>query len=109
MTESGIVEVGLSLGANLGDRLQNLRSARDAIAQIESTQLLASSPVYETEPVGVDEQYSKRLGTEGHMTLHAYGTISRETLRVRGETVSILDEPHRLRDGATTFKHESQL
>jgi 2-amino-4-hydroxy-6-hydroxymethyldihydropteridine diphosphokinase len=46
----------LGLGSNQGDRLANLRAARDAIggAKIE---VLASSSVYETEPQGeVTEQ-----------------------------------------------------
>ncbi len=51
------MEVGLSLGSNLGDRLANLRAARDAIAALDGVRLTAASPVYETEPVGVRPRY----------------------------------------------------
>ena len=41
----------LGLGSNVGDRLANLRAARDALAA-HGAPAVASSPVYETEPVG---------------------------------------------------------
>lgn len=47
------MEVGLSLGSNLGDRLAHLREARDAIARLPGVSLEAQAAVYETEPVGV--------------------------------------------------------
>jgi len=50
------MEIGLSLGSNLGDRLANLREARQRIAQIGGMTTLAASPVYETTPVGVNKQ-----------------------------------------------------
>jgi 2-amino-4-hydroxy-6-hydroxymethyldihydropteridine diphosphokinase len=41
------------LGGNLGDRLATLRSAVDALANgLPDTRLVATSPVYETRPVG---------------------------------------------------------
>jgi 2-amino-4-hydroxy-6-hydroxymethyldihydropteridine diphosphokinase len=52
------IEAGLSLGVNLGDPLATLRAARDAIAAIPEVTLLASAPVYETEPVGVPEEFA---------------------------------------------------
>lgn len=51
------MEYGLSLGSNLGDRLGFLRSARSGIARLEGVSLLASAPVYETDPVDVPEAY----------------------------------------------------
>jgi 2-amino-4-hydroxy-6-hydroxymethyldihydropteridine diphosphokinase len=51
------MEVGLSLGSNLGDRLVHLARARQAIARLPGVDLLASSPVYETEPVGVRPRF----------------------------------------------------
>ena len=41
----------LSLGSNLGDRLANLTRARAALSHLPETRLVASSRVYETEPV----------------------------------------------------------
>jgi len=50
-------EVGLSLGSNLGDRLANLRAARQRIAAWPGVRLVASAPIYATEPVGVKPEY----------------------------------------------------
>ncbi|MFH0880227.1 MAG: 2-amino-4-hydroxy-6-hydroxymethyldihydropteridine diphosphokinase [Lentisphaerota bacterium] len=51
------VEVGLSLGSNLGDRLANLVEARRRLLQSCDVTIVAQAPVYETEPVGVKPQY----------------------------------------------------
>lgn len=50
-------EVGLSLGSSLGNRLAQLQEARRHIAEIDGVTLIASAPVYETDPVGVREEY----------------------------------------------------
>jgi len=42
----------LAIGSNLGDRLGILRAAVTEIANLPGTELLAVSPVYETDPVG---------------------------------------------------------
>jgi 2-amino-4-hydroxy-6-hydroxymethyldihydropteridine diphosphokinase len=44
----------LSLGSNLGDRLAYLRAAAGALGRGPSMALVASSTVYETEPVEVE-------------------------------------------------------
>ena len=41
----------LGLGSNVGDRVANLRTARDALAR-QGVTVTASSSVYETEPQG---------------------------------------------------------
>jgi 2-amino-4-hydroxy-6-hydroxymethyldihydropteridine diphosphokinase len=51
------MEIGLSLGANLGDRLASLRQARRRILALANVRLLACAPVYETEPVGVAPEH----------------------------------------------------
>ena len=43
----------LSLGSNLGNRLEALQSAVDALADTPGLRVKAVSPVYETEPWGV--------------------------------------------------------
>jgi 2-amino-4-hydroxy-6-hydroxymethyldihydropteridine diphosphokinase len=50
------MEVGLSLGSNLGDRLQNLREAKALIIALKGVSFAAQSPVYETEPVDVSPE-----------------------------------------------------
>jgi 2-amino-4-hydroxy-6-hydroxymethyldihydropteridine diphosphokinase len=52
------MELALSLGSNLGDRLAYLRAARDRIAALSGVRLLAQAPVYETEPVGVKPEHA---------------------------------------------------
>ncbi|MDD5704720.1 MAG: 2-amino-4-hydroxy-6-hydroxymethyldihydropteridine diphosphokinase [Kiritimatiellae bacterium] len=47
------MEAILSLGSNLGDRRDNLVAACAALAQLPGTRLLASAPIYETDPVDV--------------------------------------------------------
>ncbi len=47
----------LSLGSNLGDRADYLARAKKRLVETEALQLVASSPIYETEPVDVlDDQ-----------------------------------------------------
>jgi len=46
----------LGLGANLGDRLANLQAAVDLLRREERMRVVASSRVWETEPVGGPEQ-----------------------------------------------------
>jgi 2-amino-4-hydroxy-6-hydroxymethyldihydropteridine diphosphokinase len=48
--------VALALGSNLGDRLAHLQGAVDALAGTPGLDVLAVSPVYETDPVGGPEQ-----------------------------------------------------
>ncbi|WP_129841674.1 2-amino-4-hydroxy-6-hydroxymethyldihydropteridine diphosphokinase [Streptomyces sp. RFCAC02] len=44
----------LSLGSNLGNRLDTLQGALDALEETPGVRVKAVSPVYETEPWGVD-------------------------------------------------------
>lgn len=46
----------LGLGANLGDRAENLRAALDALAHLPQTSVVAVSSLYETAPVGYADQ-----------------------------------------------------
>ena len=49
---AGRRRVVLSVGSNLGDRLGTLQGCVQAIGGLEDTDVLAISPVYETDPVG---------------------------------------------------------
>jgi 2-amino-4-hydroxy-6-hydroxymethyldihydropteridine diphosphokinase len=55
-TPPPVRRVVLSLGSNLGDRLELLQGAVDALADTPDLQVLAVSPVYETDPVGGPDQ-----------------------------------------------------
>jgi 2-amino-4-hydroxy-6-hydroxymethyldihydropteridine diphosphokinase len=46
----------LGIGSNLGDRLEHLQLAVDALAAADDVDVVAVSPVYETAPVGGPEQ-----------------------------------------------------
>lgn len=47
------MEIGLSLGANLGNRLLQLQEAKKQIIATRGISFIVQSPVYETEPVDV--------------------------------------------------------
>ena len=51
------METGFCLGSNLGNRLEMLQGARDAMLARAGARLVAQSPVYETAPVGVRSEY----------------------------------------------------
>lgn len=51
------MEVALSLGTNMGDRMAHLRAACARIDALPETRVVARSRIYETAPVGVKPQY----------------------------------------------------
>ena len=56
------MKAGVALGSNLGDRLANLRAARDEIEKLNSVSApLLTSAVYETQPVGCEAGAAKFL------------------------------------------------
>ena len=59
------MEVGLSIGSNLGDRLSNLLQAGKCISLVPEVNSIVMSPVYETDPVDVPH------GTEHLLFLNA--------------------------------------
>jgi len=65
------VEVLLGLGSNLGDRLAHLREARRRLGAWPGLEVVASSPVYETEPVGVRADYRELLFLNAVLVLRA--------------------------------------
>lgn len=46
----------LSIGTNMGDRLKNLQNAVDSLRLLPQTSVSEVSPVYETDPIGFEEQ-----------------------------------------------------
>lgn len=55
------MRVGVALGSNLGDRLANLRAARNAIVDLAANKSVLASRVYETEPVNCESGAGKFL------------------------------------------------
>src|SRR5262249_34847168 len=54
--EGARVRATIGLGSNLGDREANLRQALEHLAQTPDTAVVRASSLYDTEPVGVEEQ-----------------------------------------------------
>jgi 2-amino-4-hydroxy-6-hydroxymethyldihydropteridine diphosphokinase len=56
------MRTGVALGSNLGDRLANLRAARQAVLKLPAARPpVISSPIYETEPVDCEPGAGKFL------------------------------------------------
>ncbi len=56
------MRTGIALGSNLGDRMANLRAARQAIVDLGNIKPpVLSSPIYETEPVDCEPGAAKFL------------------------------------------------
>jgi dihydropteroate synthase len=84
------VNTVLAVGANLGDRLGALRQAVAAIGRLPDTELVAVSPVYETDPAGGPEQpdylnavLMVRTGLRARDLLYRLNRIEAEHGRVR--------------------------
>lgn len=56
MTETDRVEVLLSIGSNMGDRKDNIQKAVTLISEIPGVDNIRLSGMYETEPVGYEDQ-----------------------------------------------------
>ena len=52
------MEIGFSLGSNLGDRLAYLQAARDRLLLYDDAALVDQSSVYSTEPIDVAPDYA---------------------------------------------------
>lgn len=55
----------LALGGNLGQRLENLQSALDALVDTPALEVVRISPVYETEPFGGPEAAADSVDLSG--------------------------------------------
>ncbi len=82
----------VALGSNLGDRAATLGRAREAIARLPRTRILAASDVEETEPLGpvpqgpyLNQMLLVETGLAPHELLDALLDIERGEGRVRRE------------------------
>ena len=81
----------VAIGANLGDRLATLRAAIDALAKAENLSVHATSPLYETAPVGGPEDQPSYLNAviqieterSAHDLLDFLLSVERENNRTR--------------------------
>jgi len=65
-----MTDVYLGLGSNLGDRASFLQRAMDAVAALPGTELVARSSIYETPPMGPQDQ-----GAYLNMAMHVRSSI----------------------------------
>jgi 2-amino-4-hydroxy-6-hydroxymethyldihydropteridine diphosphokinase len=85
------VRVFIGLGSNLGDRLAHLRRAVDLLSAAEGVEVIRTSRVYETEPVGPPQPDFLNAVAEASTTLppsdlmRALLRIEQEMGRVRAE------------------------
>ncbi len=84
--------VFVALGSNLGDRDGHLRAAREALAQLPGTRLLAASGVEETAPLGglaqpayLNQMVLLDTELEPHQLLAELQAIEQRRGRVRGD------------------------
>jgi 2-amino-4-hydroxy-6-hydroxymethyldihydropteridine diphosphokinase len=80
----------IALGSNLGDRDAHLRFARDRIARLPDTRVVAESEVEETDPVGpvvqgafLNQMIAVETSLEPHTLLAALQEIEHAAGRVR--------------------------
>lgn len=88
------MEVGLSLGSNLGNRISHLREAKRQLLAIPGVHLLVQSPLYETEPVDVQPDYKDmpfvnavlilQVEQTPHETLGFCSQVEHDMGRIRG-------------------------
>lgn len=88
------MEVGLSLGANLGDRQANLAEARDRIAAYPGIDMVAQSPIYETEPVDVPDEHRQRLFLNAVLIMETSMAVPRLLKVLQGIERQIGRAPH---------------
>jgi 2-amino-4-hydroxy-6-hydroxymethyldihydropteridine diphosphokinase len=89
----------LSLGSNLGDRLDNLQEAIDTLFDAPGLDFIAISPVYETKPVGGPEQ-----GDFLNVVIVANSRVAPESLLERVLNIEdAMDRTRELRWGPRTL------
>lgn len=84
----------ISLGSNLGNRLESLQSAVDALADTPGLKVKAVSPVYETAPWGE--------GTEGQPTYFNAVVVVKTTL----PPSSLLERGHAIEEALERVRDE---
>jgi 2-amino-4-hydroxy-6-hydroxymethyldihydropteridine diphosphokinase len=82
----------IALGSNLGDRASHLSVARDAIARLPETTVLAVTPTEETDPIGpagqgryLNQMIAIETSLAPHDLLRALQAIEQAAGRVRTE------------------------
>jgi 2-amino-4-hydroxy-6-hydroxymethyldihydropteridine diphosphokinase len=91
--------VYVALGSNLGDRAATLARARDAIASLKTTRLVAESAVEETAPLGVVPQgpyLNQMVAVETELTPRALFAALQRIERAAGRVRAVRWGPRTL-------------
>ena len=70
------MEIGFSLGSNLGDRITHLTRAKNEIVTACGGAVLAQSPLYETEPIDVHQSYQHLFFLNAVLIIESDKTLS---------------------------------
>jgi 2-amino-4-hydroxy-6-hydroxymethyldihydropteridine diphosphokinase len=79
-----MMECGLSLGTNLGDRLGNMAGAAERLAALAGMRVTARSHIYETEPVEVKAIYREMAYLNAVVVVEWQGDLSALSAAVHG-------------------------
>ncbi len=79
-----MMECGLSLGTNLGDRLGNVAEAAQRLSALEGMTLTARSHLYETEPVDVKAIYREMAYLNAVLVIEWRGDLAALSRAVHG-------------------------
>ena len=84
------MRVGIGFGSNLGDRLANLRQAREQVLHLPCVDsLVASAPLFESSPVDCDESAGKFLNTVVEVCLSDSADLGQLLAHLRDIEVSL--------------------
>jgi 2-amino-4-hydroxy-6-hydroxymethyldihydropteridine diphosphokinase len=85
------MRAGVALGSNLGDRLANLRNARNGVAALSGVRPpMHASAIYETEPVGCEPGAAKFLNAAMEFE---YAGEAQDLLRELAAIEKVLSRP----------------
>ena len=77
------MEYGFCFGSNLGNRMEVFCEARERMTSFEGTRELALSPVYETEPVGVRDEFKEMAYLNAVLVLESGASPDEWLLRLQ--------------------------
>jgi hypothetical protein len=101
---------GHSASAALRHQLyESLTSAFDVHSQLTSSSGSGSGFDSTRYGIGLNENYTKRMGTWGQTTLGYSGLLDHEKQDTFGQTLIIVGEPHELNDNTITFLNQPRV
>lgn len=101
---------GHSASAALHHQLyESLNSTFDVHSQVFSSSGAGSSLDTTRYGIGLNENYTKRMGDWGRLTLGYGGLLDQEQRTTLGQTLFVVGESHALKDGVITFLNQPRV